>query len=239
MRFFSSTRCRFTWIPDRKTFQIDAEKIEAAITPQTKCILPVHLGGNPVNLDRILSIASKHGLRVVEDACQAHLAEWRGKKVGTHGDLGCFSFQASKNLNCGEGGAILGNDEVLMQRCEIFHNNGHGMTEAYTKDTVNGSNHRLTEFQGALLGAQITRVQAQAEFAPRMPTTLLKCCGRFPAFIRRKNTQGLRETPITFICSVMIGGNLLDWIVPSSFALSMRKACPVRAATPRSIRNLS
>ncbi len=81
---------------DRKTFQIDAAKIEAAITPQTRCILPVHLGGNPADVDTILAIAKKHNLRVVEDACQAHLAEWRGKKVGTLGDLGCFSFQASK-----------------------------------------------------------------------------------------------------------------------------------------------
>jgi dTDP-4-amino-4,6-dideoxygalactose transaminase len=100
---------------DRKTFQIDADKIEAAITPRTRCILPVHLGGNPVNLDKILAIAKKHNLRVLEDACQAHLAEWRGKKVGTLGDLGCFSFQASKNLNCGEGGAILSNSTELIQ----------------------------------------------------------------------------------------------------------------------------
>ena len=175
---------------DRKTFQIDAEKIEAAITPQTRCILPVHLGGNPVNLDKILSIASKHGLRVVEDACQAHLAEWRGKKVGTHGDLGCFSFQASKNLNCGEGGAILGNDEVLMQHCEIFHNNGHGMTEAYTKDTVNGSNHRLTEFQGALLGAQITRVQAQAEARTQNADYLTKMLREIPGVHPAEKYEG-------------------------------------------------
>ena len=165
---------------DRRTFQIDAEKIEAAITPRTKCILPVHLGGNPVNLDRILAVAQKHGVRVLEDACQAHLAEWRGKKVGTLGDLGCFSFQASKNLNCGEGGAILGNNPELMNLCETFHNNGHMMSDAYTHDVINGSNHRLTEFQGALLGAQLTRVKAQAEARTVNADYLTKMLGEIP-----------------------------------------------------------
>jgi perosamine synthetase len=148
---------------DRKTFQIDADKIEAAITPQTRCILPVHLGGNPVHMDKILDIAKRHNLKVLEDACQAHLAEWKGKKVGTLGDLGCFSFQASKNLNSGEGGAILGNDADLMQICENFHNNGHGMGADFRNDAINGCNHRMTEFQGALLGAQVTRLKAQTE----------------------------------------------------------------------------
>ena len=88
---------------DRETFQMDANKIEAAITPQTRCILPVHLGGSPANMDKILEVAQNHNLPVLEDACQAHLAEWRHRKVATVGDLGCFSFQASKNLNRAEG----------------------------------------------------------------------------------------------------------------------------------------
>ena len=100
---------------DPETFQIDHRKIEAAITDRTAAIMPVHLGGNSANLDAILEVARKHKLPVVEDACQAHLAEWRGRKVGTWGALGCFSFQASKNLNSGEGGAILTNDEDLLR----------------------------------------------------------------------------------------------------------------------------
>ena len=78
---------------DRKTFQMDADKIEGAITPRTRCIMPVHLGGNPANMDKIMAIARKHGLRVLEDACQAHLAEWRGKKVGTLGTLDVSAFR--------------------------------------------------------------------------------------------------------------------------------------------------
>lgn len=178
---------------DRKTFQIDADKIESAITPRTRCILPVHLGGNPVNMDKILAIAQKHGLRVLEDACQAHLAEWRGKKVGTLGDLGCFSFQASKNLNSGEGGAIVGNDRALMNICESFHNNGHLMTDPYTKDSINGCNHRLTEFQGALLGTQATRLAAQAETrsknADYLTKMLLEIPGIYPAEMYEGTTR--------------------------------------------------
>ena len=111
---------------DRETFQIDPRKIEAAITPRTVAIMPVHLGGNAADIDAIQAIASKRRIPVIEDACQAHFGEWRGKKVGTYGATGCFSFQASKNLNSGEGGAILTNDEELLEKCYAFHNNGRG-----------------------------------------------------------------------------------------------------------------
>ncbi len=88
---------------DPETFQMDARKLEAAITPRTRAIIPVHLGGNVCDLDAILPIAARHNVPVLEDACQAHLAEWRGRKVGTFGLAGCFSFQASKNLNSRRG----------------------------------------------------------------------------------------------------------------------------------------
>src|SRR5262245_8220259 len=95
---------------DRESLQIDARKIEAAITPRTVAIMPVHLGGNVADLDAILGVANRRGIPVIEDACQAHLAEWKGRKVGTYGKAGCFSFQAWKNLISGEGGDILTND---------------------------------------------------------------------------------------------------------------------------------
>jgi len=148
---------------DRETFQIDANKIEAAITPRTKAILPVHLGGSPAELDKILAVAKKHNLALLEDACQAHLAEWRRRKVSTVGNLGCFSFQASKNLNSGEGGAILSNDEELLERCRSFHDNGRGRRGSGFEFVRNGSNYRMTEFQAALLGEQLTRLESQAK----------------------------------------------------------------------------
>ena len=148
---------------DRNTFQIDAGRLEAAITPRTRCILPVHLGGSPADLDKIMEVAKAHSLPVLEDACQAHLAEWKHKKVSTIGELGCFSFQASKNLNSGEGGAILTDTEELIQRCLSFHNNGRGAGNYAYSYVRNGSNHRITEFQAALLLAQMSRLEAQAQ----------------------------------------------------------------------------
>jgi dTDP-4-amino-4,6-dideoxygalactose transaminase len=149
---------------DVETFQIDARKIERAITGRTRAIVPVHLGGSAADLDTILPVARKHGVPVIEDACQAHLAEWRGRKVGTHGTTGCFSFQASKNLNSGEGGAILTADEELLETCYRFHNNSRGRRNTGNDFSYRntGANLRMTEFQAALLLAQMTRLEAQS-----------------------------------------------------------------------------
>jgi perosamine synthetase len=157
---------------DRRTFQIDARKVEAAVTENTRCVMPVHLGGNMADLDSIMEIASRRNLTVLEDACQSHLGEWRGRKAGTIGDLGCFSFQASKNLNSGEGGAINTQNADLAALCASFHNAGRPYRaaeddELVTGDAVgfsyarNGDNRRLTEFQGAVLLEQLTRLEEQ------------------------------------------------------------------------------
>ncbi|MEK7405239.1 MAG: DegT/DnrJ/EryC1/StrS family aminotransferase [Acidobacteriota bacterium] len=150
---------------DPETFQIDARKIEAAITGRTRAIMPVHLGGSAVDLEAVLATARKHKLPVVEDACQSHLAEWRGRRVGTYGATGCFSFQASKNLNSGEGGAILTDDGELAERCYAFHNNGRGRRiDSYDFSyKAGGANLRMTEFQAALLMAQMTRLEEQSK----------------------------------------------------------------------------
>ena len=102
---------------DPETFLIDPKKIEERITDRTSAIVPVHIYGLPVDMDSVNSIAKKHDLKVVEDACQAWLGEYRGKKLGTLGDLGCMSFQNSKNIPAGEGGCILSNNEELMDQC--------------------------------------------------------------------------------------------------------------------------
>lgn len=149
---------------DRETFQIDARKLEAAVTPRTRAIIPVHLGGAVADLDAVMEIVRRRDLAVIEDACQAHLAEWRGRKVGTYGTTGCFSFQASKNLNSGEGGAILTADEALVEACYRFHNNSRGRRNTGGDFTYRspGANLRMTEFQAALLLAQMTRLEEQS-----------------------------------------------------------------------------
>ncbi|HZT34047.1 MAG TPA: DegT/DnrJ/EryC1/StrS family aminotransferase [Bryobacteraceae bacterium] len=150
---------------DPATFQIDARKVEAAITERTKVILPVHIGGTAADMDTLLAVGARHKLAVLEDACQAHLGEWRGRKVGTWGAAGCFSFQNSKNLNSGEGGAITTNDEDLVERCFAFHNNGRGrkVDSYHFAYTQNGANLRMTEFQAALLMTQMRPLQEQSK----------------------------------------------------------------------------
>jgi dTDP-4-amino-4,6-dideoxygalactose transaminase len=150
---------------DPETFQIDPDKIEERITERTRAILPVHIYGLPANMDKILAIAKKHNLVVIEDACQAWLAEWRGKKVGTLGNLGCFSFQNSKHLPIGEGGAVVGNDEELMDRVMSYHNCGRrfGTMNKPGSNPIVGTNRRMTEYQAAIGLSQIKRIESDTK----------------------------------------------------------------------------
>jgi len=149
---------------DPETMLIDPGKIEAAITPRTRCILPVHIGGNVADMDRILEIARRHNLPVLEDACQAHLAEWRGRKAGTLGELGAFSFQKFKNVPGGEGGAVVTQDGDLYRHAYGFHSHYRtpGENPADPRYCRNGINLRMPEFQAALLLAQLTRSEEHA-----------------------------------------------------------------------------
>ncbi len=177
---------------DPATFQMDASKVEAAITPSTRAMIPVHLGGNVCDLDALLAIAAKHKIALIEDACQAHLAEWKGRKVGTFGETGCFSFQASKNLNSGEGGAVLFRDEETRERGYAFHNNGSGlkMIGSNFQYASSGANLRLTEFQAALLLAQMTRLEDQVKTRTENARYLTKMLGELRGFTPAKEYAG-------------------------------------------------
>ena len=177
---------------DPETFQIDATKIERAITSNTRAIMPVHLGGSAADMDTILEVANRRKIPVVEDACQAHLAEWRGRKVGTLGLGGCFSFQASKNLNSGEGGAVLTNDDEFAQICNHFHNQGRGAkpNEQLGFSATRGSNLRLSEFQGSLLLAQMTRLEEQSRRRTENATYLTRILGEIPGITPAKMYEG-------------------------------------------------
>jgi len=141
---------------DPESYQLDPDEVERRITENTRAIMPVHMMGQPADMRRIMAIAKKHNLKVIEDACQAHLAEFDGKQLGTIGDVGCFSFQSSKTIACGEGGGIIGNDEALMDQCYTVHNHGtsrRGQTE------VIGPKYRMNEFEGAVLLGQLSGVR--------------------------------------------------------------------------------
>ncbi len=150
---------------DPETFQIDPAKIEAKITPRTRAIIPVHILGLPADMTRILPIARKHNLVVIEDACQAHLAEINHQKVGTFGNAGCFSFQNSKNLAIGEGGAVVSNDDSFMDRCFSYQNYGNPygtvVGAVSTGSVRQGTKLRITEYQAAIGLAQLKRLDDQ------------------------------------------------------------------------------
>jgi dTDP-4-amino-4,6-dideoxygalactose transaminase len=143
---------------DLDTYDIDPARIEAAVTPRTKAIVPVHLAGRPTDMDAIMDVARRHNLRVLEDACQAWGSAWRGRKVGAIGDLGTFSFQSSKNVSAGEGGIVITNDEALGEMCWSLHNVGRVRQGAWYQHEIIGGNLRMSEWQAAILLAQLERL---------------------------------------------------------------------------------
>lgn len=175
---------------DIETFQIDASKIEPALTSRTACILPAHIGGSAADLDTILPLARKRGLPVLEDTCQSHLAEWRGKKLGTLGELGCFSFQASKNLNCGEGGAVTTGSPELYARCMGFQNQGIARGLPASPEPSAGCNLRMTEFQGGLLLTQLARLEEQARLREENASYLTKQLREIPGIRPARMYEG-------------------------------------------------
>lgn len=146
---------------DLDTLNLSPKAIEAAITPRTRAIIPVHFGGLPADMDAILAIAKRHNLIVIEDAAHAHGAEYRGRRVGSIGHMGSFSFQSSKNLTSGEGGIITVNDPELAARCRSIHNCGRRPGHAWYEHFVISANFRMGELQGALLNAQLRRLDDQ------------------------------------------------------------------------------
>jgi dTDP-4-amino-4,6-dideoxygalactose transaminase len=175
---------------DAASFQIDPAKLEAAITPATRLLLPVHIGGSTCELDAIADIAARRRVPMIEDAAQAPGAEWRGQPVGTKGIGGCFSFQASKNLTSGEGGAVVTNDEAFAHQVYNFHTPG---TPKSGTSWGRAANYRLTEFQAALLLAQYSRFNAQQDYrnanAEHLSDMLRKIPGIAPAKLASGNNR--------------------------------------------------
>ncbi len=143
------------------SWNIDPDLVEAAITPRTKAIVPVHFGGNIADMDRLNAIARKHGLGVLEDACHSWGGKWKGKGAGALGIGGAFSFQFSKNITAAEGGAIVSDDSEFAEGCRSVRNCGRGETSGWYGHVRVGTNSRITELQAVLLNAQLTRLEDQ------------------------------------------------------------------------------
>lgn len=165
---------------EEQSLNIDPAKIEQVITARTRAIIPVHIAGCPADMDGVLEVARKHNLLVIEDAAQAHAAEWKGTKVGAIGDMGCFSFQASKNLNAGEGGAVITNNPHWADQVWSVHNVGRVRGGRWYEHHVLGSNFRMTEFQAAILLCQLQRLPEQTERRTRNAQKLTELLSQIP-----------------------------------------------------------
>ena len=148
---------------DPETYCINPDLVEAAITPRTKAIIAVHMGGHPADLDRLQQIAKRKRLKLIEDSAHAHASEWRGQRVGTFGVAGTFSFQSSKLITAGEGGIIISNDDKFEVQARSVHDCGRMPGEWFYSHFIYGSNYRLSEWQGAILNVQLSRLDEQTK----------------------------------------------------------------------------
>jgi len=140
---------------DEKTYTLDPKSVKENITDRTKAIIPVHLAGITANMDPLTKIAKENNLSIIEDACQAHGAKYKGKKVGSLGELGTFSFYPSKNMTTGEGGMITTNNDKLAEKCRLIRH--HGESSWYVYDRL-GWNYRMPEIEGAIGRVQLTKL---------------------------------------------------------------------------------
>jgi dTDP-4-amino-4,6-dideoxygalactose transaminase len=169
---------------DDETFNLNPALIERAITPRTKAIMPVHLYGQPFDIDPILEICRKHKLPMIEDAAQAHGAKYKGKIVGTFGVMSCFSFYPGKNLGaCGEGGALVTNDSNLAARAKSLRE--HGSTVRYYHDEV-GYNYRMEGIQGAVLGVKLPHLPKWTQERRRVAAEYTKLLAGTPLQLPRE-----------------------------------------------------
>lgn len=175
---------------DRDAFQNDPDDMERRINSRTKALMPVHMMGQPCNMERIMAIAGKHNLPVIEDAAQAHLAEYQGKKIGTIGDAGCFSFQSSKTICCGEGGAIISNNEQLLDDCFTIQN--RGVNRKGDKVRI-GSKYRMNELEAAILLGQLEVARSQFETRNRNAAYLTSKLEGFQGLRPQKLYEGTQS----------------------------------------------
>lgn len=168
---------------DPLTYNLDPDRVEEAVTPRTRAVVAVHFAGLSADMDRLEEIAGRHGLAVIEDAAQAHGARWGGRGVGAIGSIGAFSFQSSKNLNAGEGGIMLTNDDRLAAAARSLADCGHAEQGPRYNHFRMAGNNRMTEIQGALLLVQMDHLEAQADRRHANGEYLTERLGAIPGIV--------------------------------------------------------
>jgi len=171
---------------DPGTYCINPDLVEEAITPRTKAVIAVHMGGHPADLDRLKKITDRKKLALIEDSSHAHASEWKGKRIGTFGVAGTFSFQSSKLMTAGEGGIIICNDEKFERQARSVHDCGRMPGEWFYSHFIYGSNYRLSEWQGAVLQAQLGRLDEQTQVRHRNGRLLDRLLGMIPGITPQK-----------------------------------------------------
>jgi perosamine synthetase len=170
-----------------ETFQIDMADAARKVTPKTRGIAATHLYGCPVDIDAVQSLAAKHGLKVVYDAAQSHLATWKGKGIGAFGDAVTYSFYATKNLGTGEGGSISCNDDALARTIKLLRS--HGETDKYLHEYV-GYNYRMNDITGAIGCSKLDRLEAQTKQRQVNAARYDAMLAKIPGLIAPKTTPG-------------------------------------------------
>ncbi len=168
---------------DPETFCLDPESVAACLTPKTRAIVVVHLFGRPAEMAAIMALATRHGLRVIEDCAQAPAAKDHGRRVGTIGDIGGFSLNAHKTIHCGEGGVLVTDDDELALRLQLIRNHGEVAVEGLGADrfeSVFGGNHRMTEIEAAIAAIQLQRLEQLTEIRVRLAAYLSRRLADLP-----------------------------------------------------------
>ena len=175
-------------------FDLLPESIESRITDKTKAIIVVHLFGQPADMDAILAIGKKHGIPVIEDCCQAYLSRYKGKLVGTMGEIGCFSLQQSKHMSSGDGGIIVTNDDELARRARLFADKGWPRGGGVREYGFLGVNYRMNELTGAVASAQVGKVEGVVERRRAAANAMSERLAEVPGIVIPKVREGCEHS---------------------------------------------
>lgn len=210
---------------DEKTYNIDQDKIEKKITSKTRAIIPVHLYGYPCQMDRIQTLAKKYHLKIIEDACQAHGSSFKGKKLGTIGNIGCFSFYPPKNLGAyGDGGALVTNDEQIANRAYLLRNYGEVKKYHYQ---IKGFNSRLDEIQATILRTKLRHLDRWNQKRAALSARYHKNLVGWPIILPPEDTPDYQGNHYAFVIRIKRRDALQKFLLENRIGIIIHYPVPI------------